>query len=160
MRATLALHVSRPCVHHPLSYATLTLTCVCSRMVPKGFPATSNRKTVSLSTSSVHLDYPTTLPCLFCSGRMFRSFPTHIVASRFVLRYGGSFTEGSALLYNGSAIVAHSMARVRFHVFFARSRIQRRKFQGTPVIYVNFNYRLGPLGFPQGEECERKSKYV
>ena len=25
-------------------------------------------------------------------------------------------------------------------------------FQGTPIVYVNFNYRLGPLGFPQGQE--------
>jgi len=24
--------------------------------------------------------------------------------------------------------------------------------QGTPIIYVSFNYRLGPLGFPQGQE--------
>lgn len=25
--------------------------------------------------------------------------------------------------------------------------------QGTPVIYVSMNYRLGPLGFPQGVEA-------
>ena len=25
--------------------------------------------------------------------------------------------------------------------------------KGTPVIYVNFNYRVGPLGFPQGSEA-------
>ncbi|KAK0188686.1 extracellular triacylglycerol lipase precursor [Armillaria mellea] len=49
--------------------------------------------------------------------------------------YGGGFYEGSASLYNGSAIVAQSVLR------------------GTPVIYVNFNYRLGPLGFPQGKEA-------
>ena len=24
--------------------------------------------------------------------------------------------------------------------------------QKTPIIYVNFNYRLGPMGFPQGKE--------
>ena len=24
--------------------------------------------------------------------------------------------------------------------------------QGTPLLYVNYNYRLGPLGFPQGQE--------
>lgn len=29
-------------------------------------------------------------------------------------------------------------------------------YQGTPVIYVNFNYRLGPLGFPQGSEMDEK----
>ncbi|KAK0489148.1 extracellular triacylglycerol lipase precursor [Armillaria novae-zelandiae] len=49
--------------------------------------------------------------------------------------YGGGFYEGSASLYNGSAIVAQSVLR------------------GTPVIYVDFNYRLGPLGFPQGKEA-------
>lgn len=28
--------------------------------------------------------------------------------------------------------------------------------QGTPIIYVNFNYRLGPLGFPQGQEADNR----
>ncbi|RDB17139.1 Lipase 2 [Hypsizygus marmoreus] len=50
--------------------------------------------------------------------------------------YGGGFDEGGSLLYNGSTIVAQSVAR------------------GTPLIYVNFNYRLGPLGFPQGQEAD------
>jgi acetylcholinesterase len=27
--------------------------------------------------------------------------------------------------------------------------------QGTPIIYVNFNYRLGPLGFPQGPQATK-----
>ena len=27
--------------------------------------------------------------------------------------------------------------------------------QGTPVIYVGVNYRLGPFGFPQGTEAEQ-----
>ncbi|KAK0184469.1 extracellular triacylglycerol lipase precursor [Armillaria mellea] len=39
------------------------------------------------------------------------------------------------VLFCGSAVVARSIAR------------------GTPIIYVNFNYRLGPLGFPQGSEA-------
>ena len=25
--------------------------------------------------------------------------------------------------------------------------------KGTPMIYVNFNYRVGPWGFPQGSEA-------
>ncbi|KAF8152915.1 extracellular triacylglycerol lipase precursor [Crassisporium funariophilum] len=50
--------------------------------------------------------------------------------------YGGGFQDGAALIYNGSAIVAQSVAR------------------GTPLIYVNYNYRLGPLGFPQGQESD------
>ncbi|KAG6834989.1 hypothetical protein H0H93_005872, partial [Arthromyces matolae] len=29
-----------------------------------------------------------------------------------------------------------------------------KEVQGTPLIYVNFNYRLGPLGFPQGREAD------
>jgi len=50
--------------------------------------------------------------------------------------YGGGFTEGAASIYNGSGIVAQSIIR------------------GTPIIYVNLNYRLGPLGWPLGEEAE------
>ncbi|KII95056.1 hypothetical protein PLICRDRAFT_99010 [Plicaturopsis crispa FD-325 SS-3] len=49
--------------------------------------------------------------------------------------YGGGFTSGASSQFNGSAIVAQSVSR------------------GTPVIYVNFNYRLGPLGFPRGDEA-------
>ncbi|KAF9045371.1 esterase 1 [Panaeolus papilionaceus] len=52
--------------------------------------------------------------------------------------YGGGFQDGEASIFNGSAIVAQSVAR------------------GTPLIYVNFNYRLGPLGFPQGQEADNK----
>ncbi|KAE9397230.1 extracellular triacylglycerol lipase precursor [Gymnopus androsaceus JB14] len=54
--------------------------------------------------------------------------------------YGGGFYVGSSNRFNASAIVAQSVAR------------------GTPVIYVSFNYRLGPLGFPQGQEAaDRKA---
>ncbi|KAJ7292498.1 extracellular triacylglycerol lipase precursor [Mycena rebaudengoi] len=53
--------------------------------------------------------------------------------------YGGGFQSGTASIYNGSGIVAQSVAR------------------GTPLIYVNFNYRLGPLGFPQGQEADDRS---
>jgi acetylcholinesterase len=40
--------------------------------------------------------------------------------------YGGGFTHGMTATFNGSAIVAKAALR------------------GTPVIYVNFNYRTGP----------------
>ncbi|KAJ7766330.1 extracellular triacylglycerol lipase precursor [Mycena maculata] len=50
--------------------------------------------------------------------------------------YGGGFFSGASSTFNASVIVAQSVAR------------------GTPLIYVNFNYRLGPLGFPQGQEAE------
>ncbi|CAK5277527.1 unnamed protein product [Mycena citricolor] len=49
--------------------------------------------------------------------------------------YGGGFLSGSSVVYNGSTIVEQSVAR------------------GTPVVFVSFNYRLGPLGFPQGQEA-------
>ncbi|KAJ7923315.1 extracellular triacylglycerol lipase precursor [Mycena leptocephala] len=52
--------------------------------------------------------------------------------------YGGGFEIGFAEITNGSSLVAQSVAR------------------GTPVIYVNFNYRLGPLGFPQGREARNQ----
>ncbi|KAL5518415.1 hypothetical protein ACEPAH_97 [Sanghuangporus vaninii] len=52
--------------------------------------------------------------------------------------FGGGFMTGSASTYNGSEIVLQSVLR------------------GTPIIYVNLNYRLGPLGFPQGVEAERR----
>ncbi|KAJ7844157.1 extracellular triacylglycerol lipase precursor [Mycena leptocephala] len=49
--------------------------------------------------------------------------------------HGGGDIFGAAKSYNATAIVEQSIAR------------------GTPVIYVNFNYRLGPLGFAQGREA-------
>ncbi|XP_006459019.1 hypothetical protein AGABI2DRAFT_115977 [Agaricus bisporus var. bisporus H97] len=52
--------------------------------------------------------------------------------------YGGGFQAGSSSMFNGSLIVNRSIER------------------GTPLIYVNFNYRLGPLGFPQGQEAYDK----
>ncbi|TFK25315.1 triacylglycerol lipase 3 [Coprinopsis marcescibilis] len=54
--------------------------------------------------------------------------------------YGGGFIVGSSSAYDGSEIVAHSVRR------------------GTPVVYVNFNYRVGPFGFPAGKEAEDKRK--
>ncbi|KAJ7480304.1 extracellular triacylglycerol lipase precursor [Mycena galericulata] len=53
--------------------------------------------------------------------------------------YGGGFDTGLAAFTNASELVAQSVAR------------------GTPVIYVNFNYRVGPLGFPQGQEAANNS---
>ncbi|KAF9470876.1 extracellular triacylglycerol lipase precursor [Pholiota conissans] len=52
--------------------------------------------------------------------------------------FGGGFTIGGPSFYNGSDIVAKSVSR------------------GTPVIFVSVNYRLGPLGFPQGAEAGDK----
>ncbi|KAF6745937.1 triacylglycerol lipase 3 [Ephemerocybe angulata] len=52
--------------------------------------------------------------------------------------YGGGFFIGSSNQYDGKDLVARSVER------------------GTPIIYVNINYRLGPLGFPQGQEAHDK----
>ncbi|KAJ7727778.1 extracellular triacylglycerol lipase precursor [Mycena metata] len=49
--------------------------------------------------------------------------------------HGGGFIFGSSADYNASSLVKQSISR------------------GTPVIYVSFNYRLGPLGFAQGREA-------
>ncbi|KAL1661814.1 Alpha/Beta hydrolase protein [Schizophyllum commune] len=50
--------------------------------------------------------------------------------------FGGGFYTGSALSFDSSPVVAQSVER------------------GTPVILVSFGYRLGPLGFPQGDEMD------
>ncbi|TEB32785.1 extracellular triacylglycerol lipase precursor [Coprinellus micaceus] len=50
--------------------------------------------------------------------------------------HGGAFVVGSSSRVNGTGLVARSISR------------------GTPIIYVSFNYRLGALGFPQGQEAD------
>ncbi|KAJ8518546.1 hypothetical protein ONZ45_g4385 [Pleurotus djamor] len=54
--------------------------------------------------------------------------------------FGGSFLVGgtSGPEYNATNLVSYSVSR------------------GTPIIYVNINYRLGPLGFPQGTDASAK----
>ncbi|ESK89898.1 extracellular triacylglycerol lipase precursor [Moniliophthora roreri MCA 2997] len=51
--------------------------------------------------------------------------------------HGGSFLIGSGSIpvYDGSSLVRRSIER------------------GTPIIVITINYRLGPLGFPQGLEA-------
>ncbi|KAH9977929.1 Alpha/Beta hydrolase protein [Lactifluus volemus] len=49
--------------------------------------------------------------------------------------YGGGFYSGGSSLYDGAPFVKQSVIR------------------GTPIIFVSMNYRLGPLGFPQGPEA-------
>ncbi|KAF5320200.1 hypothetical protein D9758_017884 [Tetrapyrgos nigripes] len=62
--------------------------------------------------------------------------PTDVKLPVLFWTYGGGFEAGTASGFNGSGIVAQSLVR------------------GTPLVYVNFNYRLGPLGFPQGKEAD------
>ncbi|KAJ3524755.1 hypothetical protein NMY22_g10863 [Coprinellus aureogranulatus] len=50
--------------------------------------------------------------------------------------YGGAYAVGSSSKEDGTNLVERSIAR------------------GTPIIYVSFNHRLGPLGVPQGQEAD------
>ncbi|KAJ7336179.1 esterase 1 [Mycena albidolilacea] len=49
--------------------------------------------------------------------------------------HGGGYIFGSSSSLNATAIVEQSITR------------------GTPIVYVSFNYRLGPLGFPNGHDA-------
>jgi acetylcholinesterase len=49
--------------------------------------------------------------------------------------YGGGFYSGASSIYDGVAFVEQSVAR------------------RTPIVFVSLNYRIGPLGFPQGPEA-------
>ena len=68
--------------------------------------------------------------------------------------FGGGFRTGAASKFNASMLVAQSVARV-WHLphVFAFSVMLTSQSQGTPMIYVNFDYRVGPFGFPQGVEA-------
>ncbi|KAJ7367208.1 extracellular triacylglycerol lipase precursor [Mycena albidolilacea] len=50
--------------------------------------------------------------------------------------FGGGFHEGAPQDFDPSTLIARSVSR------------------GTPIVYVSFNYRLGPFGFPQGNEVD------
>ncbi|TFK25302.1 triacylglycerol lipase 3 [Coprinopsis marcescibilis] len=54
--------------------------------------------------------------------------------------FGGGFVIGGSNIYNGSEIVARSVDR------------------GTPVIYANLNYRVGPFGYPAGREAQNRGE--
>ncbi|KIK54100.1 hypothetical protein GYMLUDRAFT_177894 [Collybiopsis luxurians FD-317 M1] len=56
----------------------------------------------------------------------------------FFWTHGSGFRKSSSATVNASAMVAQSINR------------------GTPVIFVSINYRLGPLGWPQGAEADAK----
>ena len=62
---------------------------------------------------------------------------------------------GQSSLYNGTYLVEQSVARVC--TSFGQTKLAHiltnTYVQGTPIIFVSMNYRLGPLGFPQGPEA-------
>ncbi|KAI0307297.1 esterase 1 [Multifurca ochricompacta] len=53
--------------------------------------------------------------------------------------HGGGFYSGASSIYDGSPLVKQSIAR------------------GTPILFVSMNYRVGPLGFPQGPEAVERA---
>ena len=69
------------------------------------------------------------------------------------------FKDGASFIYDGTPLVEQSRDRVRTQSHksrVARFLIERCYSQGTPVLYVSINYRLGPLGFPQGPEVAKR----
>ncbi|KAF5352296.1 hypothetical protein D9758_011968 [Tetrapyrgos nigripes] len=62
--------------------------------------------------------------------------PSNVSLPVFFWAFGGGFERGTVI--DPTALVARSIQR------------------GTPIVYVSFNHRLGPLGWPQGKEAEEK----
>ena len=60
----------------------------------------------------------------------------------------------SSANFPGDLFVTRSIERVRLtdYLHFIMLKIQK----GSPIIFASFNYRLGPLGFPVGEEARQK----
>ncbi|KAJ6583766.1 esterase 1 [Mycena sp. CBHHK59/15] len=98
------------------------------------FGAACLQPTVSLLPSGPN-HTPVNLHCLTISILRPAGLTKDAALPSMVFLHGGGFLMGASSQYNGSAIVTHSMKR------------------GTPILYVTFNYRLGPFGFPQGKEA-------
>ena len=60
-------------------------------------------------------------------------------------------TGGSTLPYDGVPLIEQSVARVCTSSHPDQLAVHHS--QGTPILVVSMNYRLGPLGFPQGPEA-------
>ena len=65
---------------------------------------------------------------------------------------------GASSLYDGAPFVEQSVARVCISSDPGQfpSLSNGRISQGTPIIFVSMNYRVGPLGFPQGPEAVQR----
>ena len=67
---------------------------------------------------------------------------------------------GASSLYGGALFVEQSVARVcissDMNSFPCLSNGYHSHSQGTPVVFVSMNYRVGPLGFPQGPEAVQR----
>lgn len=72
------------------------------------------------------------------SGTRPQLFRVRLLTTSLLRVYGGGFWGGASLRFDSGDLVAQSVER------------------GTPVVFVSFNYRVGPLGFPQGNEMDKK----
>nr|GAT48217.1 predicted protein [Mycena chlorophos] len=67
--------------------------------------------------------------------------------------YGGGFDSGSSSIFNASAIVLESVLRGTVRLRASPEPWYIHSALTQPVIFASLNYRLGPLGFPQGQEA-------
>ncbi|KAF5361721.1 hypothetical protein D9758_007283 [Tetrapyrgos nigripes] len=117
------------------------------RLKPPVFKDTYDEDTLNATQFGIAcLQFNTTLEessedCLTLNIYRPAALPPNASLPVLVWVYGGGFDrrvdKGTSAM-DASAIVGRSVQR------------------GTPIIYVSFNYRLGPLGFPQGREAEEK----
>ena len=63
-------------------------------------------------------------------------------------------TDGASSLFDGSFLVEQSVDRVR--ILSRSHNFSTQYSQGTPILFVSMNYRVGPLGFPQGPEAVKR----
>jgi hypothetical protein len=63
-------------------------------------------------------------------------------------------SDGYTSIYDPRILVSTSISRVRSVSLLLSSLSQCLK--GTPILYVNVGYRLGPFGFPTGTEAGSK----
>ncbi|KAF5340692.1 hypothetical protein D9611_007311 [Ephemerocybe angulata] len=127
-----------PFAEPPLGELRLKAPVLKTQLPPTTFNATSYGKACIQPARFDAAAPPQSEDCLFIN--VYR--PTGVPLSKklpiLFWTYGGGFVVGSADQFGGKDLVARSVER------------------GTPIIYVNFNYRLGPLGFPQGQEADDK----
>ena len=96
--------------------------------------------------------------CLLCFGFMEAG---SIVCGEYLCIPLNSTTcssGGASSLYDGTPFVEQSVARVCISSDLTSFPClsNGHHSQGTPIVFVSMNYRLGPLGFPQGPEAVQR----
>ncbi|KAF6745462.1 triacylglycerol lipase 3 [Ephemerocybe angulata] len=127
-----------PFADPPLGQLRLKPPVLKTRLPPAVFNATAYGNACIQPPDEEGVSPPQSEDCLFINVYRPSSVPLTRKLPILFWTYGGSFARGSSTDFDGKDLVARSIKR------------------GTPMIYVNFNYRLGPLGFPQGQEADDK----